>query len=129
MFAYNGVAEDIRRRKREWSWVYIQKHRMMCRKYSRLYELKLNSKKISLSIAEELQNLERELNLFNILLLREQAYVQIARSNIEKSSSKTSENSGWFSGWFGYNSNIKSNVHENDLGDIYIYLKYLLIKP
>lgn len=126
MFAYNGVAEDIRRRKREWSWVYIQKHRMMCRKYSSLYELKLNSKKISLSIAEELQTLERELNLFNILLLREQAYVQIARSNIEKSSSKTSENSGWFSGWFGYNSNIKSNVHENDLGDVYIYIFKIL---
>lgn len=125
-FAYNCIAEDIKRRKLEWSWQHIVEHRKMCRKYSELYEVKLISKRISSGTLEELTNLEKKLNVFNILLLREQAYVHVERSNFKKADK--SSNSGWFSSWFNYGAATKPDPNENELGKDLIEFYFIKFK-
>lgn len=112
-FAYNAVVEDIRRYKREWSWANIKEHRELCRKYYELYETKLNSRRPSTVVTDELRNLENKLNVFNILLVREQVYVQVERSSQHREGS--SSNTGWLTGWFSYGSDKKES-NQNELG-------------
>ncbi|KAK6631306.1 hypothetical protein RUM44_005832 [Polyplax serrata] len=111
-FAYNAVVEDIRRYKREWSWANIKEHRELCRKYYELYETKLNSRRPSTVVTDELRNLENKLNVFNILLVREQVYVQVERSSQHREGS--SSNTGWLTGWFSYGSDKKES-NQNEL--------------
>lgn len=95
----------------------------MCRKYSELYKTKLSLKKISPTTEEEIAALEKKLNLFNLLLLREQAHVHVERLSLERESKSSS--SSWFSGWFGYGTETKPAPESDELG---MQLNCLLFK-
>ena len=71
----------------------------MCREYFEAFKVKLTSKKVPTNVEQRIQNLEKILNVFNLVILRERAYVDVERDNLMAQTSKQS--GGWFSGWFG----------------------------
>ena len=96
-FAFTAIMEtDIKRRSTNWSWIMIREHRIKMNRYQELYKHKLLSKNID-SIKTEIERLEKDLNLFSIVLARNQAEVETQQILKNK---KEEPKKGWFSGWF-----------------------------
>lgn len=110
------MTEDIKRRKIEWSWDHIKTHREMCRKYEDLFRMKSKTKKIPKTVEKELEELEKKLNIFDLILLREKVYVEVERLAVEESENKAS--SGWFSYFFSSGSAKADDSEKDDLGKL-----------
>ena len=78
LYAYQCVLEEnVRRRRRNWSWTHIKRHRNLVGTYIDLYKLKLEQKKEDRRLQEQIDELEEHLDVFNITLARRQAEVQV----------------------------------------------------
>lgn len=80
IFAYQCVLEGtVRRRRRNWSWTHIKKHREMVHYYIKQYTIKLllMKKGLDYELKKSLEKLENALDVFNIILARRQAEVQV----------------------------------------------------
>ncbi|GBM38371.1 Vacuolar protein sorting-associated protein 13 [Araneus ventricosus] len=88
------LEEDIRRKRRNWSWDHMKHHLDSCKKYRELYVLKLQGKKFTVEMTNQLNGFESDLDLFNITIVRKQAELEVLRS------SKKEVKQGW-GGWFG----------------------------
>lgn len=78
LFAYQCVLEEnVRRRRRNWRWSHMKRHRDLVRNYVTLYKAKLTQKKEDLKLKKSLEELEEYLDVFNITLARRQAEVQV----------------------------------------------------
>ncbi|KAG8507019.1 Vacuolar protein sorting-associated protein 13C, partial [Galemys pyrenaicus] len=94
----------VRRYTKMWSWSNIRKHRQLLRNYKNAYKNKLTQAKMSEEIQKQIQDLEKALDVFNIILARQQAQVEVIRSGqkLRKKSTDTGEKrGGWFSGFWG----------------------------
>ncbi|XP_009427537.4 intermembrane lipid transfer protein VPS13C isoform X5 [Pan troglodytes] len=104
-YAIDSVLEvHIRRYTQMWSWINIKKHRQLLKSYKIAYKNKLTQSKVSEEIQKEIQDLEKTLDVFNIILARQQAQVEVIRSGqkLRKKSADTGEKrGGWFSGFWG----------------------------
>nr|XP_004662570.2 vacuolar protein sorting-associated protein 13C isoform X1 [Jaculus jaculus] len=103
-YAIDSVLEvHIRRRTQMWSWSHMQKHRQLLKTYKTAYKTKLTQTKVSEELQKEIQDLEKTLDVFNIILVRQQAQVEVIRSGqkLRKKSADTGEKRGWFSGFWG----------------------------
>ncbi|KAG1695557.1 Vacuolar protein sorting-associated protein 13 [Nymphon striatum] len=99
-FGYNCIlGEDIRRRRKNWSWIHIKNHRDLCRKYKNLYKVKLAHKKVSKADQEIIKECEEALDLINLTILRKQAEVEVVREGIKAKEEK--QKRGWLGGWLG----------------------------
>lgn len=95
-FAFNSVYEsEVKRRHREWSWEYMKDHRNRCREYLSAYKEKLRKPK-NKNIQGQVIELEKSLNVFNILLVRRQAEREVSS---EIKVPKKQEKKGWLGGW------------------------------
>ena len=78
LFAYQCVLEEnIRRRRKNWRWSHMKQHRDRVRQYIALYKTKLTQKKEDVKLKKSLEDLEENLDVFNITLARRQAEVQV----------------------------------------------------
>nr|XP_058150275.1 intermembrane lipid transfer protein VPS13C isoform X1 [Dasypus novemcinctus] len=104
-YAIDAVLEvHIRRHTQMWSWSNIKKHRQLVKSYKNAYKNKLTQIKVSEEIQKHIQDLEKNLDVFNIILARQQAQVEVIRSGqkLRKKSADTGEKrGGWFSGFWG----------------------------
>ncbi|XP_021566120.1 vacuolar protein sorting-associated protein 13C, partial [Carlito syrichta] len=104
-YAIDSVLEvHIRRYTQMWSWGNIKKHRQLLKSYKIAYKNKLTQTKVSEEIQKQIQDLEKTLDVFNIILARQQAHVEVIRSGqkLRKKSADTGEKrGGWFSGFWG----------------------------
>ncbi|XP_032273581.1 vacuolar protein sorting-associated protein 13C isoform X1 [Phoca vitulina] len=104
-YAIDSVLEvHIRRYTQMWSWSNIKKHRQLLKCYKSAYKSKLTLTKVPEEIQKQIQDLEKTLDVFNIILARQQAQVEVIRSGqkLRKKSTDTSEKrGGWFSGFWG----------------------------
>ncbi|CAI9176855.1 unnamed protein product [Rangifer tarandus platyrhynchus] len=104
-YAIDSVLEvHIRRYTRMWSWSNIKKHRQLLKSYKSAYKNKLTQTKVPEEIQKQIQDLEKTLDVFNIILARQQAQVEVIRSGqkLKKKSTDTAEKrGGWFSGFWG----------------------------
>ncbi|XP_027780877.2 intermembrane lipid transfer protein VPS13C isoform X1 [Marmota flaviventris] len=103
-YAINSVLEvHIRRYTRMWSWSNIKKHRQLLQSYKSVYKSKLTQTKVSEEIQKQIQDLEKTLDVFNIILARQQAQVEVIRSGqkLRKKSDTGEKRGGWFSGFWG----------------------------
>jgi len=81
---------DIKRRSNNWSWNMIKEHRIRMKEYQQLYKEKLLGKKV------DVETLEKQLNLFSIVLARSRAELETQQIlEIKKQEPKK----GWFSWW------------------------------
>ncbi|VFV25882.1 vacuolar protein sorting-associated [Lynx pardinus] len=104
-YAIDSVLEvHIRRYTQMWSWSNIKKHRQLLKSYKSAYKSKLTQTKVPEEIQKQIQDLEKTLDVFNIILARQQAQVEVIRSGqkLRKKSTDTAEKrGGWFSGFWG----------------------------
>ncbi|KAM8783626.1 intermembrane lipid transfer protein VPS13C isoform 3-T3 [Rhynchonycteris naso] len=104
-YAIDSVLEvHIRRYTQMWSWSNIKKHRQLLKSYKSAYKNKLTQTKVTEEMQKQIQDLEKSLDVFNIVLARQQAQVEVIRSGqkLRKKSTDTGEKrGGWFSGFWG----------------------------
>ncbi|XP_044259687.1 vacuolar protein sorting-associated protein 13 isoform X2 [Tribolium madens] len=105
-FAYNCVLEsEVRRKRRNWDWNHICKHRDLCREYGILYEKKLqnNATNDELSRIEEC---EKVIDVFNIVIIRQRVEFENERRVKSKGPDK---------GWFGWMWGSKTSIDMDNL--------------
>ncbi|XP_061789259.1 intermembrane lipid transfer protein VPS13A isoform X1 [Nerophis lumbriciformis] len=73
---------DVQPRLRMWSWEHIREHRMMVKHYRGLYKLKITCKKPGVELLKDLEEFEKNLDLFNITLARQQAEVEASKAGL-----------------------------------------------
>ena len=97
-FRYAGtvVLESVRKRLNAWRWKHIKAHRQSCRSYQQLYARQLAKLPLSAEETERLEQLERELDLINLMLCRQQSQSAAARMIAED---KKSKGKGGWGGW------------------------------
>ncbi|GAB1294389.1 Vacuolar protein sorting-associated protein 13C [Apodemus speciosus] len=103
-YAIDSVLEvHIRRYTQPWSWSNIKNHRQLLKNYKMAYKTKLTQTKVSEEIQKQIQDLEKSLDVFNIILVRQQAQVEVIHSGqkLRKKSAEAGEKRGWFSGFWG----------------------------
>lgn len=97
-FSYKAVLEnDVRRKRRNWDWNEIKRHRDLCKEYAKLYQTKLQSKKVPREVEARILECEKQLDAFNIIIIRQRVELEVTR--FEKLHEK--EKSSWFGGWWG----------------------------
>lgn len=67
----------MRPRLRQWSWEHIKEHRERLRQYSALYSQKIKNADQSTTNEKDLEELEKQLDVFNIVLARNQAQFEV----------------------------------------------------
>ncbi|XP_015115234.1 vacuolar protein sorting-associated protein 13 isoform X2 [Diachasma alloeum] len=96
-FAYKCVLEEtVRRCRRNWNWLHMKNHRDTCRNYAEIYQTKLTAKKPSKEIEERLTECERKLDIFNLVIIRQQIEMEVERLAEKEKSLKAKQ------GWFGF---------------------------
>uniref|UniRef100_A0A3Q3JJ33 Vacuolar protein sorting 13 homolog C n=1 Tax=Monopterus albus TaxID=43700 RepID=A0A3Q3JJ33_MONAL len=108
-YGFNSILEvHIRRLSKMWSWSHIRRHRENQKTYRAVYKTKLLSRgKPSQDTEQHIQDLEKVLDVFNIILARQHAQMEVIRSgqNVERKktagSHKQGGGGGFFSSLFG----------------------------
>ncbi|CAI2725977.1 unnamed protein product [Schistosoma spindalis] len=118
-FAYNAILEEsVRRRHLMWSWEHISKHRKISREYIAIWRKKLSGDKLSQAQLANLEAYEEFLDVFNIVLCRQQAELQFNASKQKQGQKANSKSGGWFS-WFSRGSAVGSDdVESSSEGDL-----------
>ncbi|XP_070809810.1 intermembrane lipid transfer protein VPS13C isoform X2 [Pituophis catenifer annectens] len=98
-----------------WSWNHIKSHRQLLKSYKNAYKVKLTQTKLSEENQKQIQDLEKALDVFNIVLARQQAQTEIVRSGqkLSKKSADGEKKSGWFSGFWGRKEPKKKDEEED----------------
>ncbi|XP_069723155.1 intermembrane lipid transfer protein VPS13C isoform X2 [Phaenicophaeus curvirostris] len=120
IYAVNSVLEvHIKRHTRMWSWSNIKQHRQLLRSYKNTCKCKLTQSKLSEETQRQIQDLEKKLDVFNIVLARQQAQVETIRSGQKLLKKKTTEtekkSSGWFGGFWGRRESRKKEDEESSV--------------
>ncbi|XP_077774951.1 intermembrane lipid transfer protein VPS13C isoform X2 [Podarcis muralis] len=116
-YAGNSILEvHIRRYSCMWSWSNIRHHRQLLKSYKNVYKSKLTQTKVSEETQRQLQDLEKALDVFNIVLARQQAQTEVIRSGQrllrKKSTDGEKKGGGWFSGLWGKKETKKKDEEE-----------------
>lgn len=120
-FALSSIIErDIKPRRSNWSWKRIKQHRQKCREYKDLYKEKLLCLNATekIAIEEELEDYERELDVFNIVLCRSQAEIECQPELEKRKLENANKGGGWFSlsawglGWSGSSAKAEKETEE-----------------
>ncbi|XP_053604237.1 intermembrane lipid transfer protein Vps13 isoform X1 [Plodia interpunctella] len=98
-FAYICILEDkVRRRRRNWDWTHMLNHRTLCKNYATAYQCKLSNSKINSEQQCIINEAEKKLDLFNLVVIRQRIEMEVERlGKLEEEAKKTR---GWFGGWF-----------------------------
>ncbi|KAM4036143.1 intermembrane lipid transfer protein VPS13C isoform 3-T3 [Anomaloglossus baeobatrachus] len=117
-YAITSILEiHVRRRANMWSWCNITQHRENLRCYKNAYKTKLTQTKVPEETTKEIQALEKPLDVFNIVLARQQAQSEVVRSGqkvLAKKVAQTGEkkSGGWFGGFWGKKETSKKEDSE-----------------
>ncbi|KAM3927460.1 intermembrane lipid transfer protein VPS13C isoform 2-T2 [Leptodactylus fuscus] len=117
-YAITSILEiHVRRRRRMWSWSTILQHREDLKCYKNVYKAKLTQTKVPEEITKQIQAMEKHLDVFNVILARQQAQAEVVRSGqkvLAKKTSQTGEKKtgGWFGGFWGRKETSKKEESE-----------------
>ncbi|XP_066591225.1 intermembrane lipid transfer protein Vps13 isoform X2 [Prorops nasuta] len=96
-FAYTCVLEGtVKRCQRNWDWKHMKAHRDMCRSYAEVYQTRLTTKKVAQEIEERITEFEKKLDIFNLVVIRQQIEMEVERL-VEKEKNLKAKR-----GWFGF---------------------------
>ncbi|KHJ44017.1 hypothetical protein D918_05710 [Trichuris suis] len=100
-FAMNCILEtQVRRVAKNWSWSHIKEHRELVKQYELAWLEKRTVKNISSEKLAIIDKAEKQLDVFNLIIARQQAELQIKRRGLKP----VEEQGGWMSwvtGWWG----------------------------
>ncbi|XP_055333102.1 intermembrane lipid transfer protein VPS13C-like isoform X2 [Paramacrobiotus metropolitanus] len=116
-YAQRCVLEaDVKPRLEGWVWAHIKNHRDKLRKYRRLYTQKLITAKPAAALLSDIEAMERDLTIFNIVLMRQQAELDAKKLK----PAQQEQNTGWW-GWMtgkGKQPQLSDTELEKKLADI-----------
>ncbi|XP_056600170.1 intermembrane lipid transfer protein VPS13C isoform X4 [Triplophysa dalaica] len=109
----------IRRFNKMWSWSNIKKHRDTLKVYKAAYKCKLTQGKVREDTEKEIQDLEKVLDVFNIVLGRQQAQMEVVWSghkvvSKKAATQKQSSGGGFFSGLFSRKETKKEDEEDKE---------------
>ncbi|KAA0723284.1 Vacuolar protein sorting-associated protein 13C [Triplophysa tibetana] len=109
----------IRRFNKMWSWSNIKKHRDTLKVYKAAYKCKLTQGKVREDTEKEIQDLEKVLDVFNIVLGRQQAQMEVVWSghkvvSKKAATQKQSGGGGFFSGLFSRKETKKEEEEDKE---------------
>lgn len=121
-FALSSVLErDIKPRRNNWNWKRMKKHRQKCREYKEIFKEKLLCEDANekIAIEGELEDYERDLDVFNIILCRSQAEIECQPELEKRKEKEAGQKGGWFSlsgwglgGWYGTSAKAEKETEE-----------------
>ncbi|KAL7980317.1 hypothetical protein Chor_014646 [Crotalus horridus] len=117
-YAGNCILDlHIKRYTQMWSWNNIKRHRQFLKSYKNVYKIKLTQTKLSEDNQKQLQDLEKALDVFNIVLARQQVQTEVVRSGqkLSKKSADGEKKSGWFSGFWGRKESKKKDDEDESV--------------
>ncbi|TRY56689.1 hypothetical protein DNTS_012966 [Danionella cerebrum] len=118
-YSINSILEvHIRRFNQMWDWTQIKKHRLALKTYKAVYRVKLTQGKARDDTEKQIQELEKVLDVFNIVLARQQVQMEVVRSgqklvSKKAATQKQSSSGGFFSGFFGRKEGKKKEEEED----------------
>uniref|UniRef100_A0A182IQ42 Vacuolar protein sorting-associated protein 13 n=1 Tax=Anopheles atroparvus TaxID=41427 RepID=A0A182IQ42_ANOAO len=99
-FAYTCVLEtDVRRRRNNWSWETMRRHRQNLRSYEEAYRVQLTTKKVTPEMISRSEEYEKILDLHNIVVIRQKVALEVEKEG--KRQAEQQKAAGWFSSWWG----------------------------
>lgn len=111
-FAYKCVLEEqVRRRRRDWSWGHICQYRNTCKEYKDLFFKQALKKNLNPDEKKRLEDCEKRLDLTNIVIIRQK--IQLETERLEKKQA-SAEKKSWF-GWM-WGSSSKSDLDDMKTG-------------
>ncbi|XP_069786597.1 intermembrane lipid transfer protein VPS13A isoform X2 [Narcine bancroftii] len=120
-YAINSILkENIKPRLEGWSWKHIRMHRQKIKKYRKVYKSRITKKKPEEELISELEELEHELDLFNITLSRQQAEMEAMKEGykIYRPGAKIEEDNsgGWFAWAWSWAGDKEEKPHDSKSG-------------
>ncbi|XP_047510768.1 vacuolar protein sorting-associated protein 13 isoform X2 [Pieris napi] len=111
-FAYKCILEEeVLRRRKNWDWKHMLSHRQLCKDYASAYQNKLTCRgKVSTEYQCVLDEAEKTLDLFNLVVIRQQIELEVER--LGKLEAEAKKSRGWFSGWWGGGSSKDDEMSE-----------------
>ncbi|TKR93503.1 hypothetical protein L596_007947 [Steinernema carpocapsae] len=101
-FAYNCILEEvIRRKKKNWSWERMKKHRKLVRGYRDAWIRKQTEKNLSHDDTALLEKAEKDLDVFNVNVARQQAEMEIDRRGLTRLEDQPQGWMNWAKSWWG----------------------------
>ncbi|XP_058466266.1 intermembrane lipid transfer protein Vps13 isoform X2 [Malaya genurostris] len=98
-FAFTCVLEtEVRRRRKNWSWDNMRRHRQNLGQYEEAYKVQLTTKKLTPEITARCEEFERILDLHNILVIRQKIELEVIKQGKKQDEE---QKGGWFSSWWG----------------------------
>ncbi|XP_067298474.1 intermembrane lipid transfer protein VPS13C isoform X7 [Pseudorasbora parva] len=117
-YSINSILEvHIRRFNQMWNWTNIKKHRHALKAYKAAYKVKLTQGKVQQDTEKQIQELEKVLDVFNIVLARQQIQMEVIRSGqklvAKKAATQKPGGGGFFSSFFGKKEGKKKEEEED----------------
>ncbi|XP_051507279.1 intermembrane lipid transfer protein VPS13C-like isoform X3 [Myxocyprinus asiaticus] len=105
-YSISSILEvHIRHFNQMWNWTNIKKHRHTLKAYKAAYKVKLTQGKVREDAEKQIQELEKALDVFNIVLARQQVQMEVVRSGqklVDKKAATQKQSGGrFFSSFFG----------------------------
>uniref|UniRef100_A0AC34RBS8 Uncharacterized protein n=1 Tax=Panagrolaimus sp. JU765 TaxID=591449 RepID=A0AC34RBS8_9BILA len=102
-FAYNCILEEnVRRKRRNWSWKRMKAHRQLVHEYQDAWVKKQTEKSPGATVLALIERAEKELDVFNLNVARQQAEMNIDRLELTRLEDQQKQGWGaWAKSWFG----------------------------
>uniref|UniRef100_A0A915Q109 Vacuolar protein sorting-associated protein 13A n=1 Tax=Setaria digitata TaxID=48799 RepID=A0A915Q109_9BILA len=120
-FAYNAIVEEsVRRRRNNWNWEKMKKHRKSLRDYKDAWLRKQTEKTLSSKDQNIIQVAEMHLDVFNLNVARQQADMEIDRRGLKRLEDQPQGWIGWAKSWWNGGGDAKGKGGSTALssGDI-----------
>ncbi|KAK0425183.1 hypothetical protein QR680_009077 [Steinernema hermaphroditum] len=101
-FAYECVLQEvIRRKKHNWSWQRMKKHRKLVRDYRDAWVRNQTEKNLATEDKKLIERAEKELDVFNVNVARQQAEMEIDRRGLMRLEDQPQGWMNWAKSWWG----------------------------
>lgn len=115
-FAYQSILEEnVRRRRNNWNWERIRKHRKLVKDYKEAWLKKQTEKSLSRHDAETIETAEESLDVFNLNIARQQADLEIDRRELTRLEDKPQGWVNWAKSWWGTDEKTKESKRSSDI--------------
>ncbi|VDP11245.1 unnamed protein product, partial [Onchocerca flexuosa] len=111
LFAYSAIIEEIvRRRRNNWNWKRMKKHRESMKAYKDAWLKKQTEKNLSSKDRSIIEETEEHLDVFNINIARQQADMEIDRRGLKRLEDQPQGWISWVGNWWSGGSDQKSKA-------------------
>ncbi|UMM13276.1 hypothetical protein L5515_001638 [Caenorhabditis briggsae] len=101
-FAYTAILEEkVRRRRNNWSWDRMHKHRQLVKKYQKAWVRRQTEASPGAEVETTVKEAEKKLDVFNVNVARQQAELEIDRLGLTRQEDKPQGWVAWGKSLFG----------------------------